>query len=205
MRIVLVDDHPMYREGLRAALESASIEIVGEAATVAEALAVAVATEPDVVLMDLQLPDGSGIEATRAITARHPDTKVVVLTMTGDDDAVFAALAAGAAGYLLKGADRPAIIGAVEAVSRGEAVLGAGIAAKVLHQFSAPRTAPLPELSDREREVLSLVADGLTNISIAERLFLSPKTVRNHVSNILTKLQVPSRAEAGRRAREAGI
>lgn len=205
MRVVLVDDHPMYREGLRAALASAETEIVGEAGTVAEASQVVAATEPDVVLMDLQLPDGTGIDATRWIRESHPEVRVIALTMTGDEDAVLAALAAGASGYLLKGADRDTILAALAAVHRGEAVLGAGVAAKVLGLLATSERRPLPELSDREREVLALVADGLTNAAIAQRLFVSPKTIRNHVSNILTKLQVPTREDAGRRGREAGL
>ena len=207
MRVAIVDDHPVFRDGLRAALASAGVDVVAEAGTVAEAVAACLSTEPDVVLMDLQLPDGSGIEATRRIVEHLPRTRVVVLTMTGDDDAVFAALAAGARGYLLKGADRAAILAALDAVDRGDAILGAGVAARALDLF-ARRLAnpmPLPELTDREREVLHLVADGLTNAAIAARLVVSPKTVRNHVSNILTKLQVTNRAEAAARAREAGV
>jgi DNA-binding NarL/FixJ family response regulator len=207
MKVLLVDDHPMVRDGVRAALVSAGIDVVAEAGSVAEAVS-ALQAKPDVVLMDLQLPDGSGIDATRTIVALDTAVRVIVLTMTGDDDAVFAALAAGAHGYLLKGADRATIIAAVTAVERGEAVLGAGVAMRVLEHFIDPRNGrppPLPELSDREREVLALVAEGLTNSAIAERLFVSPKTVRNHVSNILMKLHVPSRTDAARRAREAGM
>ena len=198
---MLVADHPLYREGLRTALASTEADVVGEAGTVADAIAVVAATEPDVVLMDLQLPDGTGIEATRTVTERHPGTRVIALTMTGDADAVFAALAAGAHGYLLKGADRDTILAAIAAVHRGEAILGAGVATRVIQLLAAGTTTatPLPELSNREREVLSLVADGLTNAAIAQRLFLSPKTVRNHVSNILTKLQAPTRDDAGKR------
>jgi DNA-binding NarL/FixJ family response regulator len=207
MRVLLVDDHPVFRDGLRAALASAGLDVVGEAGSVAEAISAASERLPDVILMDLQLPDGSGSDATRAIVAAQPEVQVVMLTMTGDDDAVFAALAAGARGYLLKGSDRAAILAAVESVARGEAILGAGVATRVLDHFAsgARQPTPLPELSDREREVLALVADGLTNTAIAERLFVSSKTVRNHVSNILTKLQVDNRTEAGRRARDAGI
>ena len=208
MRLLVVDDHPMFREGLRAALASADqVDDVLEAGSVEEAVTLAAEMAPEVVLMDLQLPDGSGIDATKTIVEHEPATLVVVLTMTGDDDAVMAALAAGARGYLLKGADRTAILGAIEAVCRGEAILGAGVAERVLQHFAAPRksTVPLPQLTDREREVLSLIADGLTNQAIAGRLFVSAKTVRNHVSNILAKLQVATRAEAGRKARDAGM
>ena len=208
MNLLVVDDHPLFRDGLRAALASADdVEHVHEAGSVEEAVTLAAETEPDVVLMDLQLPDGSGIDATKTILEHRPATLVVMLTMTGDDDAIMAALAAGARGYLLKGADRTAILGAINTVRRGEAILGAGVAERVLQHFSSPRTTPvpLPELTDREREVLRLVADGLTNQAIAGRLFVSGKTVRNHVSNILTKLQVPTRGEAARKARDAGI
>lgn len=208
MKVLLVDDHPMFRDGLRAALTtSEQVDVVEEAGTVAEAVATCERSRPDVVLMDLQLPDGNGIDATKVILERQPDTLVIVLTMTGDDDAVFAALAAGARGYLLKGADRAAILAAVAGVARGEAILGAGVAERVIAHFAqpGPHSTPLPELTDREREVLRLVADGLTNQAIAERLFVSPKTARNHVSNILMKLQVGSRTDASRKAREAGI
>lgn len=208
MKILLVDDHPMFRDGLRSALATSDqVDVVEEAGTIAEAVATCERSEPDVVLMDLQLPDGSGIDATKTILERWPDTLVVVLTMTGADDAVFAALAAGARGYLLKGADRAAILAAVAGVARGEAILGAGVAERVMAHFAQPSTrpTPLPELTEREREVLRLVADGLTNGAIAERLFVSPKTVRNHVSNILMKLQVCNRSDASRKARDAGI
>ena len=208
MKVLLVDDHPLFRDGLRAALTtSGEIDVVEEAGTVAEAVIAFERADPDVVLMDLQLPDGSGIDATKIILEHRPDALVIVLTMADDNDAVFAALSAGARGYLLKGADRAAILAAVAAVARGEAILGAGVAERALAHFAQPitRPTPLPELTDREREVLSLVAEGLTNPAIAERLFVSPKTVRNHVSNILMKLQVEGRSDASQRAREAGL
>lgn len=208
MRILVVDDHPMFREGLRAALETMpNIESIEEAGTVAEALLAAATFAPDIVLMDLALPDGSGIDATRAIRERDPSIGVVVLTMSADDDAVMRSLAAGARGYLLKGSDRATILDALAAVSRGDAIIGAGVAEGVLNRVANPsaRPTPLPILSDREREVLGLVAQGLTNQAIAGRLFLSTKTVRNHVSNILTKLAVSNRREAAAAAREAGI
>ncbi len=208
MRILVVDDHPMFREGLRAALETMpNIESIEEAGTVAEALLAAATFAPDIVLMDLALPDGSGIDATRAIRERDPSIGVVVLTMSADDDAVMRSLAAGARGYLLKGSDRATILDALAAVSRGDAIIGAGVAEGVLNRVAnlSARPTPLPILSDREREVLGLVAQGLTNQAIAGRLFLSTKTVRNHVSNILTKLAVSNRREAAAAAREAGI
>lgn len=207
MKVLLVDDHPIFRDGLRAALTtSEQFDMVEEAGTVAEAVATCARSKPDVVLMDLRLPDGSGIDATKTILERRPQTLIIVLTMAGDEAAVFAALAAGARGYLLKGADRATILAAVDGVARGEAILGAGIAERVMAHFAQPATRrPLPELTDREREVLRFVTDGLTNAAIAQRLFVSPKTVRNHVSNILMKLQVGNRSEASRRARDAGI
>lgn len=198
----------MFREGLRAALETMpNIESIEEAGTVAEALLAAATFAPDIVLMDLALPDGSGIDATRAIRERDPSIGVVVLTMSADDDAVMRSLAAGARGYLLKGSDRATILDALAAVSRGDAIIGAGVAEGVLNRVAnlSARPTPLPILSDREREVLGLVAQGLTNQAIAGRLFLSTKTVRNHVSNILTKLAVSNRREAAAAAREAGI
>jgi DNA-binding NarL/FixJ family response regulator len=207
VRVVIVDDHPMFRDGLRLALSGVDgIELIGEAATAADAVAMGRDRAPDVVLMDLQLPDGNGIDAAAAVLHDRPGTRILMLTMTDDDDSVIAALRAGAVGYVLKGADQAAVVAAIHAVSQGEAVFGPGIAQRILTQFGAtvPK-APLPELSDREREVLTLVAAGLTNQAIATRLYLSPKTIRNHVSNILTKLQARNRVEAGDIARKAGL
>jgi DNA-binding NarL/FixJ family response regulator len=207
VRVVIVDDHPMFRDGLRLALSGVEgIELIGEAATVAEAVAMSRDRAPDVVLMDVQLPDGNGIDATAAVLHDRPGTQILMLTMTDDDDSVIAALRAGAVGYILKGADQAAVVAAIHAVAQGEAVFGSGIAQRILAQFGAAvPTRPLPELSDREREVLTLVAAGLTNQAIATRLYLSPKTARNHVSNILTKLQAKNRVEAGDIARNAGL
>jgi DNA-binding NarL/FixJ family response regulator len=207
IRVVIVDDHPMFRDGLRLALSGVDgIELIGEAGTAADAVAISRDRAPDVVLMDLQLPDGNGIDATAALLHDRQRTRVLMLTMTDDDDAVIAALRAGAVGYILKGADQAAVVAAIHAVAQGEAVFGPGIAQRILTQFGAEvRKTPLPELSDREREVLTLVASGLTNQAIATRLYLSPKTIRNHVSNILTKLQARTRDEAGDIARNAGL
>ena len=206
LRLLIVDDHPIFRDGLRTALAGHDIDIVGEAATSAEAVTLAADLDPDVVLMDLQMPGGSGIDATRAISATHPGAAILVLTMTDDPDAVFGAIRAGARGYLLKGADRDELFRAVSAVADGEAIFGPEIAGRLLGAFTAGRPAPpLPELTDREREVLGLVTDGYTNTAIARRLVVSPKTVRNHVSNIFTKLQVADRAHAIARARDAGL
>jgi DNA-binding NarL/FixJ family response regulator len=208
-RVVLVDDHPLYREGLVTALSATGgIEVVGEAGDGAEAVVVVDRARPDVVLMDLHMPGVSGVEATRVITTAHPEVAVLVLTMLDGDDAVFAAMRAGARGYLLKGAGRDEITAGIAAVARGEVVFSAGIATRVLSFFSgrpSEGARPFAQLTDREREVLDLVARGLTNPAIARRLVLSEKTVRNHVSNVFAKLHVTGRAEAVARARDAGL
>jgi DNA-binding NarL/FixJ family response regulator len=206
--VLIVDDHPVFRDGIRAALAgSDTLAVVGEATTGVEAVRLATELEPAVVLMDLHMPDMDGLEATRAIVAAHPDVCVVILTMAEDDNAVFAALRAGARGYLLKGADRAAILDTIRGVMRGELIIGPAVADRILTFFAATRSAPspLPELTDREREVLRLVADGLTNQAIARRLYISPKTVRNHVSNIFAKLHVVDRAAAIERAHKGGL
>jgi DNA-binding NarL/FixJ family response regulator len=194
---------------LAAALSvSGEVEVVGEAADGAEAVALAEELSPDVVLMDLHMPGVNGIEATRRLTARRPEVAVLALTMLEGDDSVFSAMRAGARGYLLKGAGREEITSAVAAAVRGEVVFSAGIASRVLGFFAGPREAgpqPFAELTEREREILDLVARGLTNPAIARRLFLSEKTVRNHVSNVFAKLHVAGRAEAVAKARDAGL
>jgi DNA-binding NarL/FixJ family response regulator len=209
VRVVLVDDHPVFRMGMGALLATLDgIEVVGEAASAPEAVAVTTAERPDVVLMDLHLGESTGIEATREIARLLPEVGVLVVTMMDDDDSVFASMRAGAKGYLLKGAAPAEIERAVRAVANGEVILGAAIAAQAVAFLAGARTAgptPFPDLTDREREVLDLVARGLDNATIARRLTLSPKTVRNHLSNILTKLQVADRAQAIVRARESGL
>jgi DNA-binding NarL/FixJ family response regulator len=210
VRVLVVDDHPMYREGLVTAIAAmAGVEVVGDAADGAEAVQKTLDLAPDVVVMDLHMPGMNGIDATRRIVADRPGTAVLVLTMLDGDDSVFAAMRAGARGYLLKGADRAQILRSIEAVAQGEVVFSSGIASRVLGFFAAGPGAgavvPFPELTEREREILDLVARGLTNTEIAQRLFLSPKTVRNHVSNVFTKLQVAGRAEAVAQARDAGL
>ncbi len=209
-RIVLADDHPVFRDGLSGTVEAEpDLEVVGIAADGAEAVAAAAETQPDVVVMDLNMPRLSGIEATRSIVTTSPHIAVLVLTMVEDDDSVFAAVRAGARGYLLKGAAPEDIVRAVRSVSRGEAVFGPGVAERMLGYFAQgggrPRTTVFPELTDREREILELIADGVRNADIARRLFISPKTVRNHISNIFSKLQVADRADAIARARAAGL
>jgi DNA-binding NarL/FixJ family response regulator len=207
LRVVIVDDHPVFRDGLRALLDSRPGEfIVGEAATGGEAVELAERLQPDVVVMDLHLPELNGIEATRQIVQASPHVAVLVLTMFEDDESVFAAMRAGARGYVLKGASQEEILRGIEAVAQGEAIFGPAVAQRVIRYFAAPaRAHPFPELTDREREILELIAQGCNNEAIAEQLVLSRKTVRNHVSNIFTKLCVADRAQAIVRAREAGL
>ena len=208
IRVVVVDDHPIFRDGLRTALEGLEeIEVVGAAEDGAEALVVVDQLQPDVVLMDLNMPTMGGIEATRRIKSTS-EASVLVLTMQSDDESVFAAVRAGASGYLLKGADRADVIRAVLGVAAGEAVFGPAIAKRMLAFFSgAPAAAPtaFPELTEREREILDLVAHGLGNQAIGRKLSLAPKTVRNNVSTILGKLHAADRGEAIARARRHGL
>jgi DNA-binding NarL/FixJ family response regulator len=210
VRVLIADDHAAFRGGLRALLETATdIVVVGEAATGAAATSAAATRQPDVVLMDVNMPGMDGVEATRRIVDASPHVAVLVLTMHDDDETVFAALRAGARGYLLKGTQRAELLRAVRAAAAGEAIFGPTIARRLMAYFArpAPRVDPaaFPELTDRELEILELVARGLSNPTITAELGLSPKTVRNHVSNIFAKLQVRDRAEAIVRAREAGM
>ena len=210
LRVLVADDHLIFRDGLRALLSSTpDAELVGEAATGEEAIALANSLQPDLVLMDLQMPDLNGIEATRRIVHDSPHIRVLVVTMFEDDSSVLAAMRAGARGYLLKGATHAEMARAIRAVGEGEAIFSPAIAARLMEFFASfqPATMPqvFPELSDREREILDLIAQGHKNADIAARLVLSPKTVRNHVTNILSKLQVADRSEAIVRAREAGL
>jgi len=208
LRVLVVDDHPLFRFGLCAALaQRDDIEVVGEAAGGQAAIAAATGTTPDVVVMDLHLPDLGGVEATRAITNANPRIGVLVLTMFDDSESVFNAMRAGARGYLLKGAEPDELVRAVQAVARGEAIFGQSIAAQVLRYFNGlnASTVSFPELTAREREVLELIAAGRSNSEIAQVLSLSGKTVRNHVSIIFGKLRVADRAQAIVRAREAGL
>ncbi|MFT3871436.1 MAG: response regulator transcription factor [Nocardioides sp.] len=207
--IVIADDHPLVRQGLRAVLDATDdLVVVGEADNGADAVRLCVDHRPDVILTDLQMPGLHGIDATARISQTAPDTAVVVLTMFEDDDTVFAAVEAGAVGYLLKGADGADIVAAVRAAAAGQAVFGAAFTKRMQTWFgrapSKPEL-PFPGLTDREREILDGVAAGLTNPEIGAELFLSPKTVANNVSAILDKLQFASRAEAIARARDAGL
>jgi DNA-binding NarL/FixJ family response regulator len=209
VRVLIADDHPMFRKGLRGLMQSVDgVEVVGEATGGEEAIALAENLQPDVVLMDINMPGVNGIEATRRILHVNPSIGVLVLTMYEDDDSVFAVMRAGARGYLLKGVDQAEVLRAINAVSSGEAIFSPSIASRLIHYFSTLKQTTsqiFPELTDREREVLILIAQGNTNTAIAEKLVLSPKTVRNHVSTIFSKLQVASRAEAIIRARDAGL
>jgi len=211
IRVLIADDHPLFRDGLRILLGSVpDTLVVGETSTGDEVMVQAALLQPDVILMDLHMPGKNGIEATRAILHTSPHIGILVLTMFEDDDSVFSAMRAGARGYLLKGAEGEETIRAITAVSKGEAIFSPAIAHRLMGYFGKPRKSPppaslFPELSEREREVLTLIAQGYTNPAIAQRLVLSPKTVRNHVSSIFSKLQVAGRAEAIIRARDAGL
>ena len=211
VRIVLADDHPVVRGGLRALLATIDgFEVVGEAADGEAAVREAQLLRPDVVLMDVRMPGLDGVEATRRIRDAAPDTAVLMLTMYDDDATVFTAMQAGARGYLLKGAEQEEIVGAIRAVVAGQAIFGPGIAAprpRLLlraRRSRRPRE-PFPELTDREREILDLLAAGPRTAAIAATLFLSPKTVSNHLTSIFAKLEVADRAEAIVRAREGGL
>ena len=209
LRILLVDDHPLVRNGLRALLSSVpDLVVVGEAANGQEAITQALELQPDLILMDLHLPELNGVEATRQIVQASPRTGILVLTMLEDDASVFAAMRAGARGYLLKGADQADVLRAIRAVAHGEAIFSPSIAQRLMHYFANMQPilpqAAFPDLTDREREVLGLIAQGKSNAEITEELVLSPKTVSNHVSNIFSKLQVVDRAQAVLRAKQAG-
>jgi DNA-binding NarL/FixJ family response regulator len=210
IRVVVADDHPVFRRGLVGVLaEDAAVEVVGEAADGDEVLRVAIECQPDVVLMDLHMAGTGGVEATRRLSTEQPDVAVLVLSMLEDDESVHAALQAGARGYLVKGADGERIVDAVRAVAAGEAVFGTDVAGRILGVLSAPRrtarTGPFPMLTDREEELLALIANGSSNAEIARTLVVSDKTVRNHITNIFAKLGVTDRAQAIVRARDAGL
>lgn len=210
IRVIIADDHTLFRDGLRALLASIpEIEVVGEASTGKEALKLTLEHQPDVILMDIQMPDLNGIEATRQVLRSSPHVGIIVLTMFQDDDTVFEVMRAGARGYVLKGADQAVLLRAIEAVANGESLFSPEIAARMMRFFAnlEPISRPelFPELTERERQILSFIANGQTNAEIAEKLVISLKTVRNHVTNIFSKLQVADRAQAAIRAREAGL
>lgn len=219
IRILVADDHKLFREGLCALLNGAAgtapsqfgFAVVGEASTGVEAITQADALTPDVILMDIMMPDMNGIEATRRILTDQPHIGIIMLTMLEDDNTLFAAMCAGARGYILKGADKAEVLQTIKAVARGEALFGAAIAKRLMRFFqrggSGKETAvtPFPDLTDRERELLTLIAQGHSNNNIAEQLHISHKTVSNHISNIFNKLHVADRAQAIVKAREAGL
>jgi len=210
LRILIADDHPLFRKGMRTLLASMpETEVVGEATTGKETVDRALALQPDIVLMDLQMPEGGGLTAIRSLTSANPETRILVVTLFEDDESVFAALRAGARGYVLKDADEDEMIRAIQAVARGEAIFSPAVASRLMDYFTAARTSPhaeaFPDLTEREREILAMIARGRSNYEIAEELSISLKTVRNHASNIFGKLQVADRTQAAIRAREAGL
>ena len=211
IRILVGDDHVIFREGLAALLNAApNTTVIGEAGTGAEAVASAAALAPDIILMDIQMPDMNGIDATRRILAAHPEMRVIMLTMLEDDDSLFAAMRAGARGYILKGADKAEVLRTVAAVAQGQALFGPAIARRITSLFQknvqvSTTVVAFPDLTEREREVLNLIAQGRSNHEIAQQLVVSGKTISNHISNIFSKLQVADRAQAIIKARRAGL
>ena len=209
VRVLIADDHPIFRDGLRALLATDStIQLVGEAADGTDVQHMVGELQPDIVLMDLHMPDVDGVAATRKIVQTNPHVAIIVLTMFDDDDSVFAAMRAGARGYLLKGTKQADLIRAIHLVASGGAMFGPAVAQRMIEFFARPRHSaalPFPQLTEREHEILDLLAQGQPNASIAARLSISDKTVRNHVSNIFAKLAVADRAQAVVRAREAGL
>lgn len=209
IRVLIADDHTLFREGLAALLKSIpGLDVVATVENGSRAIELAAQLQPDVILMDLQMPGINGIEATRQIVAASSHIGVIVVTMFEDDDSVFSAMRAGARGYILKGADQNDILRAIQAVARGEALFGPSIAARLMDYFNPSSQTPpqaFPELTGREHEILELIAQGANNAEIAARLNISQKTVRNHVSNIFNKLQVTDRVQAALRARQAGM
>jgi DNA-binding NarL/FixJ family response regulator len=214
IRILIADDHALFREGLRALLTTIpDLEVVAEAADGETALAQVASAQPQVVLMDINMPGLNGIDATRQILQAHPGLGIIMVTMLEDDASVFAAMKAGARGYVLKGARHEDILQAIRAVAAGQALFGSAIAARMMSFFQSLESAPkpaapvegFPELTDREREVLKLMAQGRSNKDIADQLVITGKTVSNHITNIFSKLQVADRAQAILRARDVGL
>lgn len=210
MKIVIADDHPLFRNGVRNLLKTTEdLEVVGEASSGDEALELAAALQPDLILMDIRMPGLNGIEATRLIKEQFPRVEVLMLTMFQDDQSVFTAMRAGAKGYVLKDADETELLQSIRMVGSGGAVFSSDIAARMIHYFAAPQVAvktdhpALAELSKREMEILERIAEGETNAQIASRLFISAKTVANNISTILNKLQVADRHEAKRLLKES--
>lgn len=212
IKLMIADDHKLFREGIKALLAiTDDIEIIGEAEDGETALKQVRELEPDVILMDINMPGQNGIRVTEQIMEKYPQTRIIMLTMLEDDVSIFHAMRAGARGYLLKGADPQEVLSVIRAVAEGQALFGPAIATRLMNYFKelsakpgVPGT-PFPELTEREVEVLHLIAQGLNNQEIAQKFVLSPKTVRNHITNIFSKLQVADRAQAIVRAREAGL
>ncbi len=210
LTVLIADDHPLFRKGMRTLLESMpEIEVIGEAKSGPEAVTIATAQQPDVVLMDLQMPEGGGLVATRELSKSSPNIRILIITLFEDDESIFTALRAGARGYILKDAEEAEMMRAIRAVGEGEAIFSPSIATRLMDYFATTRNQVpqevFPELTEREREILTLIARGASNADIAQELTISLKTVRNHVSNIYNKLQVADRAQAVIRAREAGL
>jgi DNA-binding NarL/FixJ family response regulator len=210
IQVLIADDHPLFRKGLRTLLESLPDTVVaGEATTGREAVEMALSLQPDIVLMDLQMPEGGGLSAIRELARQQPEARILVVTLFEDDESVFTALKAGARGYVLKDADEDEMIRAIKAVAQGEAIFSPAIATRLMDYFAGTQTSPhadaFPDLTEREREILALIARGRSNAEIADELTISLKTVRNHASNIFNKLQVADRTQAALRAREAGL
>lgn len=210
LTVLIADDHPLFRKGMRTLLESMpDMEVLGEAKSGPEAVIMATAQQPDVVLMDLQMPEGGGLAATRELSKGSPNIRILIVTLFEDDESIFTALRAGARGYILKDAEEEEMMRAIRAVGEGEAIFSPSIATRLMDYFATTRNLVpqevFPELTEREREILTLIARGASNADIAQELTISLKTVRNHVSNIYNKLQVADRAQAVIRAREAGL
>lgn len=210
IRVLIADDHPLFRDGMHGLLDSVSdTKVVGEAESGEQAITLAESLQPDVILMDIKMPGINGLQAMREILHTSPHIRILIVSMLEDDDSVFAAMRAGASGYVPKGVNQAEMLRAIRAVANGEAIFGPGIAKRLIGFFSAARLSVqsriFPELTEREAEVLAMIAQGRTNEEIAEQLVLSLKTVRNHVSNIFSKLQVADRAQAIIRARDAGL
>ena len=208
--ILIADDEPTFRSGLRALLKSSiELALIGDAATGSEVIRLAADLQPDIILMDINMPGINGIEATRRILNTSPHIGILILTMFEDDDSVFTAMRAGARGYLLKGTLKAEILRGIQTVSAGGVVFGAAIAQRMMRYFAGIKPVEpsnlFPELTDREREILGLIAQGRNNAEIAQRLTLSGKTIRNHITNIFSKLQVADRSQAIVRARDAGL